>query len=62
MELAFAAFKFLFDVLLDSLKLFDVLSGVIKIIPETVSDLFMPLLECFAVLGMDKDQSIFHIL
>ncbi len=62
MELTLAAFEFLFDVLVYSLNLFDVLSGVIKVIPEAVGDLVMPLLKGFTILGMDGDQSIFHIL
>ena len=44
MELAFGLFKLVLEIILHSLKFLDILSCVIKIISEGVSDFLMPIL------------------
>ena len=62
MELAFSLFKLVLEIILHSLKFLDILSCVIKIISEGVSDFLMPIFQSPYILGMNSNKPILHVL
>ena len=62
MELTFRFFELILQVLLHSLQLPNVLTGVIDVIPQRVWDIFVSFFEGSDVLGVDGDESVFEVL
>jgi hypothetical protein len=61
-ELTFAFLELAFQVLLHSLKLLDVLAGVVEIVSQRVSNAVMPLFKGSDVLSVDGNEPVLKVL